>query len=313
MRKRIVRWTGHVWRGIRRPFSRRAGPISLERRRFLRGTLAFGGLALVNALQSCVSLRRPTSPEEELGREIARMVRASPIRTALREGKSVKMAIETYPHSKILEMGFYKEKPGEIIPAGIKRDFKEIEFVGIRPNARAKIHTHTYPWDTLPPLRFLLLSNPSTTDVTSLIADMLKPGYHRLRFDHAAILDYDGKLMGYVTLQVGRKALASIRNTKEAEPEHLLAFWRKVRDVREWVAEKKRLDAVFEKAVEGNKGVDFEKLERMRGEYRQSLTDLVYRHIQHLRDLHALGFRFRVTPMRGYAYDSSMGYFQKKA
>jgi hypothetical protein len=130
---------------------------------------------------------------------------------------SLREAIEHWPDIKTLEMGWYKQKgkPGQMRRADEKRDWGSVLFLREKEGDISTLHTHNIKgWEKIPSkLVSQLLSRVSEQDicatVTGYIAGLRESAFSKnapiISTCHSAVLNSEGKVIGYCTLKLGRR------------------------------------------------------------------------------------------------------------
>lgn len=279
--KKMIR----AWRERRNTKRKARRPVSFESRRTF---LHAGGSGVALAmLAGCTSIGKPSSEETALARRIEKLVKQKPFITELRGGHSVKVVVELLHRAQKTEIAIVKNHPGVVWEAGREADVRNVRIHPVLGRVRSALHTHNFEEQNARELERLVTSNVSPEDIQSFVqnafGDSVLVGQ---RFDHMACVSAKGEVVGYFSMQLGRKlrTIATTSSGKESKDYFL-----------------------FSKALNKMHVLSF-LFYNARGlgesqKYFQQLLD-------QYRVLHTLGLRMRVTPMPGFTYKD--GYFQPK-
>lgn len=207
--------------------------------------------------------------------------------------------IENWPDIRTLEMSWVKMHEGGRIIANARRRGETFTTRGhFLLNTRSRIHTHTTGGDSI--FDKQLATIPSPLDISNFLHDALNHANHPERFvrvSHVIPISTQGKVVGIVTLRIGKKLLATMQTdmNRIIQEGDISAITQSTSRVSEMIRLLKKVDKMEKKYDDG-----VTEAEPFFVEYRALLAQL-----------QQAGMQFRTTPRKGYTFKD--GYFQPKA
>lgn len=204
--------------------------------------------------------------------------------------------IESWPDIRTHEMSWAKErgKAGKLRNTAVIRAplFSERNDDFIR--VRSRIHTHAVLENSLANMR--LASIPSPRDIGNIIRLALRERDPQkvIRVQHVIPISFDGKVMGFYTLRIGKKLLELIQNKSPSLEMSIEQILSQNEEKRRFLKNLSTLEALQKKYRDGVVEIDL-----FIHEYEGLLTELK-------KD----GLQVRVTSKNGYIFKD--GFFQKK-
>lgn len=203
--------------------------------------------------------------------------------------------IENWPNIKTLEMSWAKEKGrvGKLRNTAILRGPDYSDKNDDRLRVRSRIHTHPVLDNTV--IKARLCSIVSPHDLRNTIRKALEESNPEkmTRLLHIIPISFEGKVMGFFTIRVGKK-LAGLMQNKLEDLQLPLEQMQKINEEkREFLKNMDTLDVMRKKYDNGVEDVD-----QFFREYNEIITAL-----------QKSGLQIRVTPKNGYVFKD--GYFQR--
>ncbi len=257
-----------------------ASAKGISRRNLLKSGLAIGtGTAL--AMSGCKVVPLTEKEIDHITRYIA-LQNQPQITTSLREGKSVRDVVESYPHIGQLEIGFQKSQHGKIKLSSVEREELNTYTLALENPMRSNFHTH--------------LLRGAENAIDKKIATVISPGdllnllnkykygstSSRFKFQHLGIVAPGGKLIGYYSFMLGKKLEALLKPRFGFKSQKRKGLERIIRDI----------ERAHELAENNAPYACFLQMERC------------------IKELKWLGLKVRATGMPGYRFKD--GYFQPK-